>query len=229
MNMSGPCVTGLQPARLCVQRHRHFARLSANRFRHPTRSSADKTYDLEDRLRDAGFTQSQARSLLVTGSRMTQLQEKADFRNISRVFEVAWQIEDDMMQQGMVLEQARRISCMFVALAATQVDRESELFWRVWEASETRNVTDSLKAAGAPHTTYTLADTMLDYWTAQVLEQRKTNHTAVSIKRAWSSLRKFLLESVMNLLAATWYIFLMLFMFTITVILPVKLGMISVK
>ena len=87
-----------------------------------------------------------------------------------------------------------------------------------------------MEAAGVPkYNGYVLAITMLDYWTAQILEQRKANHTALRTKKAWSSLKAFCIESMLNLLSVTWFIWLIIFMLAVTVLLLVNLGIIIAK
>ena len=129
-------------------------------------SHIEQVYSLEAKLKHAGFNHEQARSLLLTSSRLSQIRQKADYHNIRRVFESSWKIEDEMIERGSTLKQARHMGCMFIALAATQLPKKTytgDEYWQHWEVSA-RDVGNSLEAGGAKkHKGYDLATSMLNF------------------------------------------------------------------
>ena len=164
-----PCCVHRRPL-TCLTRTR-----SADVIR--VRSHAEQVYKVESQLIQAGFSQKQARTLLLTGSRLSEIRRKADFQQIKSVFEAAWEIEDEFMQHGMDLKGARQVGCMFVALAATQlkgrglaVGYHSEEFWNFWEVSAAEGTGQCLEAAGVPrYSGYSLAKSILNFF---ILDQK---------------------------------------------------------
>ena len=140
------------------------------------RSLAEHVYSLESQLTRAGFTSQQARSLLVTGSRLSDIRRKLDFQQIKSVFEASWEIEDELVRHGMDRKKARHMGCMFVALAATQFGGKGkgyncDDYWNFWETSAAEDAGNCLEAAGVrKHKGYMLAKSMLTF---MVLEKRK--------------------------------------------------------
>ena len=153
---------------MCCLRHR--AQLVVRPLRSATRclSHVEDVYKVEKKLQKAGFSFDQARTILLTSSRLRQSRRRADFKDIRKVFEASWGIEDDMLSKGLSLKQARHIGCMFVALAATEHPDKGykfqETYWNHWELSAARCAGESLEAAGArKYKGYDLAQAMLNF------------------------------------------------------------------
>jgi len=125
-------------------------------------------YKLENQLQRAGFSHEQARTLILTSSRLQNIRRQADYNDIRKVFEASWKIEDDMLSHELPLKQARQIGCMFVALAATEHPSKGydyqEPYWNHWELSAGRYAGESLEAGGAKrYKGYDLAKAMLNF------------------------------------------------------------------
>ena len=119
----------------------------------PPSVNVERVYQLESKLKKAGFTEQQARSLLVTTARLRRLREQINMEDLEKLFRTAWQIEDDMIEAGFNRVRARQLGAMFIALAGTKqttnkYGRSCEEYWVFWEVSDASRVDDCLEQAG---------------------------------------------------------------------------------
>lgn len=130
--------------------------------------NAERVYDLEARLQNSGFTEKQARALILAAACLRRLGEQASFDDVSKVFDIAWQVEDDMLEAGFNTLQARQLGLMFVALASTKQSKERFLssgkYWDFWEVEDADRAGHCLELAGAEqYKGFRLAQAMLDF------------------------------------------------------------------
>ena len=129
--------------------------------------NAERVFQLERKMKKAGFTEQQARGLLVTTARLRRLREQINMEDMGKLFQTAWQVEDDMIQAGFTRERARQLGAMFVALAGSRTSSDTryyEEYWVFWEVSAVSRVDAYLTQAGADRTkTYELARAMLNF------------------------------------------------------------------
>ena len=129
--------------------------------------NAERVYDMEAKLQKSGFTEKQARALILAAACLRRFREKVSFDDVSTVFDISWQVEDDMLKAGFSNSQARQLGLMFVALASTKQDRSlrhSNKFWDFWEVEDASKAGHCLELAGAEQFKgFDLATTMLDF------------------------------------------------------------------
>ena len=128
--------------------------------------NAERMYDLEAKLQNSGFTEKQARALIPAAACLRRLGEKVSFDDVSKVFDTAWQVEDDMLEAGFNNSQARQLGLMFVALASTKQERSlsGKDYWDFCEVEDASRAGDCLELAGAEQFKgFGLARAMLDF------------------------------------------------------------------
>lgn len=133
---------------------------------HPV--NAERVYELEGKLQRNGFTEKQARALILAAACLRRLGETITFDDVRKVFNTAWQVEDDMLEAGFTMMQARQLRLMFVALASTKKDRNigsrSYPYWDFWDGYEAQGAGDCLEQVGvAKYEGYALAEAMLNF------------------------------------------------------------------
>ena len=160
--MHQPCLCGhfsRSPVRVRHVRHVRLVKCCSR--------NAEIVYKLENDLQTAGFTQQQARTLLLTSTRLQNIKRNADFSDVNKVFEASWEIEDAMMALGLPLKRARHIGCLFIGLAATEFQDRGyhahEPYWNHWEVDVATQAGEHLEKAGANGSSRRLAQAMLNF------------------------------------------------------------------
>ena len=131
-----------------------------------TSVNAERVYALEQRLQRGGFNEKQARALILAAATLRRLQDKVTFSDIGKVFNTAWQVEDEMLEAGFNSSQARQLGLMLVSLAsAKQVKSfQSGEYWDFWEVEDASRVGDYLELAGVKrYDGYELAKAILNF------------------------------------------------------------------
>ena len=129
--------------------------------------NAERVYELEAKLQKSGFTEKQARALILAAASLRRLGKKVTFDDVSKVFNTAWQVEDDMREAGFNNSQARQLGLLFVSLASTKEDRflhKRMDFGDFWEVEDASKAGHCLELAGAEqYKGFDLALAMLDF------------------------------------------------------------------
>lgn len=128
--------------------------------------NAERVYTLETRLQTGGFTEKQARALILAAATLRRLQDKVKFDDIGKVFNTAWQVEDEMLEAGFNILHARQLGLMFVSLASTKQGRPfiHDNCWDFWEVEDASRVGKYLELAGGkPYAGFELAQAILNF------------------------------------------------------------------
>ena len=128
--------------------------------------NAERVFQLERKMKRAGFTEQQARGLLMTTAQMRNLRQQINMEDLSKLFQTAWQVEDDMIQAGFTRERARQLGVMFIALAGSKTSSalRTEEYWAFWEVSAASEVESHLTQAGGNRSkSFDLARAMLKF------------------------------------------------------------------
>lgn len=130
--------------------------------------NAERVYELEGKLQRKGFTEKQARALILAAACLRRLGKDVTFDDVGKVFNTAWQVEDDMLEAGFTRMQARQLGLMFVALASTKQDRNirssSYPYLDFWDGYDARGAGDCLERVGvAKYEGYALAEAILNF------------------------------------------------------------------
>lgn len=133
----------------------------------PLRSvNAERVYELETTLQQGGFTEKQARALILAAAALRRLEHKVTFDDVGKVFNTAWQVEDDMAEAGFSNFQARQLGLMSVSLASTKQKKpfQSDEYWDFWEVADASHAGKCLELAGGkPYDGFRLATAMLNF------------------------------------------------------------------
>ena len=132
----------------------------------PPAVNAERVYNLEHKLTNFGFTDQQARTLVLTAASLRSIRQKVNYSDISQVFHAAWQVEDEMVRAGFDQQHARKFGMMFVALAGCKEDRifNCNDYWSFWEVAAASEVCSCLEATSKKRRDgYELAKTMLTF------------------------------------------------------------------